>query len=133
MRLRPSTWLLILAWTLTVGVYAAGALLMTPGPQLTAFGDVMQCLVPLLANMGLLLNASSTHWRKNGFWLLLAAGRSMWMVGQLLWTYYEVGLEQAVPNPFVGDVIFFLHLVPMFAALALRPHERMTDRGLRFA
>jgi signal transduction histidine kinase len=106
---------------------------MTPGPPLTAFGDVMQCLVPLLANMGLLLNASSTHWRKNGFWMLLAAGCSMWMVGQLLWTYYEVGLERAVPNPFVGDVIFFLHLVPMFAALALRPHERMTDRGLRFA
>jgi signal transduction histidine kinase len=133
MTLRPSTWLLILGWTLTVGVYAAGALLIPPGPRLTAFGDVMQCLAPLLANMGLLLNASSTHWRKNAFWMLLAAGCSMWMVGQLLWTYYEVGLAQTVPNPFIGDVIFFLHIVPMFAALALRPHERLTDRSLRFA
>ncbi|MCL4523850.1 MAG: HAMP domain-containing histidine kinase [Acidobacteria bacterium] len=131
MRLKPSTWLMIAAWTLLVGGYAAVALLVKPGPNLTAFGDVMQCLVPLFANAGLLMNAGSTHWRRNAFWMLLALGCSMWMAGQLLWTYYEVVLKQPTPNPFVGDVIFFLHTVPMIGALALLPHARMTDRAIR--
>jgi signal transduction histidine kinase len=123
--------MLIAAWILLVGGYAAAALIFPPGPRLTAFGDVMQCLVPLFANAGLLINAGSTHWRRNAFWMLLALGCSMWMAGQLLWTYYEVVLHQAVPNPFVGDVIFFLHTVPMIGALALLPHARTTDRGIR--
>ncbi|MBI3483706.1 MAG: HAMP domain-containing histidine kinase [Acidobacteria bacterium] len=131
MRLKPSTWLMIVAWTLLIGGYAAVALLAKPGTQLTAFGDVMQCLVPLFANAGLLINAGSTHWRRNAFWMLLALGCSMWMAGQLLWTFYEVVLHQPVPNPFAGDVIFFLHTVPMIGALALLPHARTTDRGIR--
>ncbi|MBI3662741.1 MAG: HAMP domain-containing histidine kinase [Acidobacteria bacterium] len=131
-RVSPSAWLIVAAWTLLVGGYAAVALIFPPGPQLTAFGDVMQCLVPLFANAGLLINAGSTHWRRNAFWMLLALGCSMWMAGQLLWTFYEVVLHQPVPNPFAGDVIFFLHTVPMIGALALLPHARTTDRSLRY-
>lgn len=133
MRLKPSTWCLFILWVVVTGSYTLMALLVQPGPRLTAFGDVMQCLVPLFANAGLLLNAGSNNWRKNAFWMLLALGCTMWMGGQFLWTYYEVGLEKPVPNPFIGDVIFFLHTVPMIAALALRPHERRKDRSLRFA
>lgn len=133
MRLKPSTWGLICLWILVVGGYALAAVTIPPGPRLTAFGDIMQCVVPLIANAGLLLNASTSNWRKNAFWMLLALGCAMWMAGQCLWTYYEIGLEQTVPNPFVGDVIFFLHTVPMIGALALRPHERGHDRTLRFA
>ncbi|HEV8385690.1 MAG TPA: HAMP domain-containing sensor histidine kinase [Candidatus Acidoferrales bacterium] len=132
MRLKPSTWLILAAWTLLVGGYAAGALLIPPGPHLTAFGDVMQCLVPLFANAGLLMNAGSTHWRRNAFWMLLALGCSMWMCAQLMWTYYELVLKQAAPNPFSGDVIIFLHAVPLIGALALRPHARIADRSIRF-
>jgi len=40
----------------------------------------------------------------------------------LLWTYYEVILRRDVPDLFAGDVILFLHIVPLMAALALRPH-----------
>jgi signal transduction histidine kinase len=133
MRLKPSTWCLLIVWVLVIGSYALAALTLPAGPTLTAFGNMMQCLVPLFANFGLLLNAGSNNWRKNAFWMLLALGCTMWMAGQFLWTYYEVGLRQTVPNPFVGDVIFFLHTVPMIAALALRPQERHADRSLRFA
>jgi signal transduction histidine kinase len=133
MRLKPSTWCLLIVWIVVVGSYAVAAMTMPAGPKLTAFGDVVQCLVPLFANFGLLLNAGSNNWRKNAFWMLIALGCTMWMAGQFLWTYYEVGLKVAVPNPFVGDVIFFLHTVPMIAALALSPHDRRSDRNLRFA
>jgi len=128
---RSTKWILV-SWILLVGGYAAASLLLRPGPHLTAFGDIAQCLVPLFANAGLLLNAASPNWRRNAFWMLLALGCTLWMVGQLQWTYFEVYLHQPMPNPFVGDIIYFVHTVPMIAALALKPHERQADRNLRF-
>ena len=47
-----------------------------------------------------------------------------WLCSQVLWTYFEVVLRKETPNPFVGDVILFLHIVPMMAALAVQPHMR---------
>jgi len=123
---------IILPWIVLVGGYAAVSFLLRPGPQLTAFGDVALCVVPLFANAGLLLNAASPQWRRNSFWMLLALGCTLWMVGQLQRTYVEVYLHQSVPNPFVGQIIFFLHIVPMIAALALQPHQPYPDSSLRF-
>jgi signal transduction histidine kinase len=116
-----------------LGGYAAVSLLVAPGQSLEAFGDIVQCLVPLLAVTALLWNASSSDWRKNLFWTMLAVGCAMWMFGQLMWTYLEVGLHQSVPNPFIGDVVFFLHIVPMFVALAMAPHAGKTDLNLRLS
>jgi signal transduction histidine kinase len=122
----------IAGWVLLVGSYLVAALTLSDGPTLTTFGDIAQCFAPLLANLGLLLNASSTHWRKNAFWMLLAMGCTMWMLGQFMWVYFELYLHVTVPNPFAGDVIFFLHVVPMIAALTLQPHLRQADRHLRY-
>jgi len=119
-------------WILLVGGYVAGALLMPPGDRRTAFGDLVQCFIPLLANTGLLLNAASPRWRQNWFWMLFAMSCTLWMGGQVLWTHYEVFLRQASPNPFPGDPIFFFHTVPMIAALTLQPHLRRTGRGTRY-
>jgi diguanylate cyclase (GGDEF)-like protein len=55
----------------------------------------------------------------------------MWLFAQVLWTYFEVFLRQDTPNPFVGDVILFLHVVPMMAALAVQPHIQRNDHSLR--
>jgi signal transduction histidine kinase len=118
-------------WILLVGGYVAGALLLPAGDRLTAFGDVIQCFVPLLANTGLLLNAASPRWRQNWFWLLFALSCTLWMAGQILWTHYEVFLHQPNPNPFSGDPIFFFHTVPMIAALTLLPHLRRTEQRTR--
>jgi signal transduction histidine kinase len=54
-------------------------------------------------------------------------GCAAWLVGQSIWTYFEVVLHQDAPNPFIGDVILFLHPVPMIGALALKPHDRRDD------
>src|SRR2546426_6533168 len=132
MRPSLSTWWILAAWILFVGSYAGVSLLLRPGPGLTTYGDLAQCVVPLFANAGLLLNAGSSNWRRNSFWMLMALGCTLWMVAQLLWTYFEIYLHQPVPNPFTGDFIFFLHTVPMIAALALEPHKRQPEPGLRF-
>ncbi|HEV2489648.1 MAG TPA: ATP-binding protein [Candidatus Acidoferrales bacterium] len=118
---------------IVLGGYAAASLLAFPAASLTAFGDIVQCLVPLLAVTVLLWNASSSDWRTNLFWTMLAAGCALWMFGQLMWTYIEVGLHQSVPNPFIGDVVFFLHIVPMFVALAMAPHAGKSDLNLRLS
>ena len=54
-------------------------------------------------------------------WLFMAFGVALWVSAQLLWTYFEVILRKEVPNPFVGDIAIVLHLVPIVAALAIRP------------
>ena len=116
---------------LYLGVYAAASLSLH-GQALDSFGNIAQCVVPLLANAGLLLNAGTPHWRRNVFWMLIAASCSLWMFGQFQWTYYEVYLKQPLPDMYPGDIIFFLRGIPMMAALALRPHLKRSELQLRF-
>jgi signal transduction histidine kinase len=117
---------------LFLGVYAAACLILPSGRTLDTFGNVAQCLVPLLANAGLLLNAGTPHWRRNVFWMLAAMSCTLWMIGQFQWTYYEVYLGQSLPDMYPGDIIFFLRGIPLMAALALRPHLKRSELELRF-
>ena len=72
-----------------------------------------------------------THSRRSRvFWVLLGAGCGIWLIGQAVWTYFEVILRQDVPNPFIGDVILFLHPVSMIGALALNPHDQRDDLNI---
>jgi len=127
---RTNAWL-IGVWILWLGLYAAIAHHLGPGPRLASFGDVAQCLVPLFANAGLLINAGTPHWRRNLFWMLLALSCTLWMVGQFEWSYYEVYLHKDVPGLFPGDIIFFLRGIPLMAALALRPHRTRGELRMR--
>ena len=115
-----------------LGVYTLFSLTLPPNGSLKAFGNIVQCLVPLLANAGLLLNAGTPHWRRNVFWMLTAMSCTLWMIGQFQWTYYEVYLHQPLPDLYPGDIIFFLRGVPLMAALALRPHMKRSEMQLRF-
>jgi signal transduction histidine kinase len=117
---------------LFVGSYAVVSLSLPHGQALSTFGNVTQCLVPLLANAGLLLNAGTPHWRRNVFWMLAATSCTLWMMGQFQWTYYEVYLHQPLPDMYPGDIIFFLRGIPLMAALALRPHLKRSQLTLRF-
>ena len=120
-------------WLLFLAVYASTSLLLHRGSHaLTAFGDLSQCIVPLLANAGLLLNAGTPHWRRNLFWMLLAMGCTLWMIGQFDWTYYEIYLHRAMPDNDPVDIVFFLRGIPMMAALTLRPHLQRGELRLRF-
>lgn len=120
-------------WFMVLVIYAGVSLSLQRGsPALSVFGNLVQCMVPLLANAGLLLNAGTPHWRKNLFWMLLALGCTLWMVGQFAWTYYEVYLHQAMPDLYAGDIVFFLRGIPMMAALTLRPHLKRSEVHLRF-
>src|SRR5438876_10217225 len=114
-------------------VYSGASLMLKRGSEsLSTFGNLVQCLVPLLANAGLLLNAGTPHWRRNIFWMLLAMSCTLWMIGQFEWTYYEVYLHRPLPEMYPGDILFFLRGIPMMAAIALRPHRKRGEIQLRF-
>ena len=79
---RKIAWLLA-SWVAFLAVYGAISLTHAHDPQtLSTFGNIVQCLVPLLANAGLLMNAGTPHWRRNVFWMLLAMSCTLWMTGQ---------------------------------------------------
>ena len=118
---------------LILATYSAVSLALPRGaPSLSTFGNLVQCIVPLLANAGLLLNAGTPHWRRNVFWMLLGMSCTLWMVGQFEWTYYEVYLNRPLPEMYAGDILFFLRGIPMIAALALCPHLKRGEIQLRY-
>jgi signal transduction histidine kinase len=120
-------------WLFVLGTYAVVSLALPRNSQsLVTFGNLVQCVVPLLANAGLLLNAGTPHWRRNLFWMLLAMGCTLWMIGMFQWTYFEVYLHKPVPDLYAGDIVFFIRGIPVIAALALRPHRKRGELRLRF-
>jgi len=114
-----------------VCVHVALSLVVPRSFALTAFGDLLQNLVLLLAAVAFLTNVRTTSGRTRLFWLLMGLGLAIWLGSQVMWTYFEVYLRHEAPNPFAGDVILFLHVVPMMAAVAIQPHLRQEDHAIR--
>ena len=114
-------------WWVVVGtilvLHIALSLFVPPSYPLTAFGDILQNVILCCAVVAFSLNIKTPASKTRLFWILMTLGLSMWLVSQLMWTYIEVYLRHPAPNPFVGDVVLFLHIVPMMAAVAIQPHE----------
>jgi signal transduction histidine kinase len=125
-------WNVAAAWLILLGGYAAAVLWIPAGISRNAFVDIFLCVLPLIVNGALLLNAISPDWRKNAFWMLLALGCSLWMAGQAIWTYIEIYDRRDVLYPFIADIVFFLHAVPMIVALTMQPHKRPDDRKMLY-
>src|SRR5271157_3648685 len=108
---------------------------MPRGYALTAANDLIQGALLLVATAVFLLNTErarcpTLHIRL--FWILMSAGTILWLTYHgISWIYFEVIKRQEVPDPFLGDVVLFLHLVPMIAALAVLPHLREDERDER--
>jgi signal transduction histidine kinase len=132
MKLSRSSALILGAWVFFVGGYAAASLLLPHGHGLVTFSDLMECCVPLFANTCLLWNAASPYRRRNAFWMLLALGCTLWLAGALIWTYEELALHNTSHIPFPGDLLMFLHVIPLMAALTMVPHARKMREILRF-
>jgi hypothetical protein len=108
------------------------SVLMPIGPALTIASDLIQEALLLVASLAFLTNTlwsrgTTSHIRL--FWILMTAGMVFWLTYQSMWGYFEVVKRVDVPDPFLGDVVLFLHLVPMIAALAVLPHLREEDRN----
>src|SRR5690349_10648915 len=123
-------WVFCLA-SLVVAQTAASLFLPKRSFALSASSDIIQFTLLLCATVLCLASASNKTGRSHLFWLLMALGMGSWLAYQFLWTYIEVVRKHEVPNLFAGDIILFLHFVPMMAALALQPDVQQDERELR--
>src|SRR6266849_3573833 len=107
---------------------------MPRGEALTIASDLIQGTLLLVATAAFLTNTSRSRCRTlhiRLFWILMSTGMLFWLTYQGMWNYFEVLKRVDVPNPFLGDIVLFLHLVPMIAALAVLPHLREDERDER--
>src|SRR5271165_462124 len=112
----------------------AASLLVPRGDALTIASDLIYGSLLLVATAAFLPNISrsrSATFQIRLFWILMSAGIIFWLTYQGMWNYFEVFKREEVPEPFLGDIVLFLHLVPMIAAFAVLPHLREDERDER--
>jgi signal transduction histidine kinase len=111
---------------LTLAV-AATEWFMPRGFALTAFGDVLAMLMLMAASAAFCWNAI-TQPRARIFWMLFGLGCTLWTINSAIWAYYEIILRKDLPEPCIGDVILFVHVITFITAVALLPHRPRSDR-----
>lgn len=96
-------------------------------------GNILASLGMLVMSAATARNIARTHNQSRIFWILIFSGFFLWTANQLMWTWYEVIVHKPLPDPFVGDIILFMHLVPFMAAIALRPHRARDEHKWHFS
>jgi len=126
-RMSASRQLAVAGFAIFILAVAAVTCFAPRGFAIIAFGDILGLVLLLLAALAMVQNAVAQP-RHRAFWGLLSAGCFLWAFNQAGWTWVEVILRADLPDPFIGDVILFVHVVPFMAAVALRPHRPLKDR-----
>ena len=106
------------------------SLLVPRGFFLIAAGDSAALGLFTVITAVIIRNARAQQGRTRLFWTFMAVGFFMWTFNQAAWFVYEIVLRRDMPNPFFSDVILFMHVVPLIAAVALAPHISEKGKGL---
>ena len=120
----------VLAGGITLA-FAVVSLTVPRGPTLTAIFDVGYFLLTLTVGVAMLANAWSARGVNRRFWTLMGSGCILWAVDLAAWIYYEVVRHTNAPVVSFRDVFLFLHLIPMIAAIGLRPHRIEGEQKFR--
>jgi signal transduction histidine kinase len=107
------------------------ALFLPQSFALTALSDIIQCILLFSGTMALVPQVARANGRLRLFWTLIGTGITFWFCYQLFWSYYEVWLRTDVPDLCAADIVLFLHIVPLMAAVALRPHAPQDEYAAR--
>src|SRR5712692_10366450 len=102
-----------------------------PSPFLrVAMGDLIPLLLVAAALILSARNAFDSRGHTRLFWSLIAAGMAMWCFNQACWVWFEVVVRRPLPEPSLGDVVLFLHVVPIMGAVAIRPQQAEGREGM---
>ncbi|MFY9646095.1 MAG: HAMP domain-containing sensor histidine kinase, partial [Terriglobales bacterium] len=114
---------LLLAFALTPMVFTGPFFRM-------AMGDLVPLLAVLATTIVFARNTRDSRGYARLFWGLMTAGAAMWSINQACWAWYEIVIRKPLPDPFVGDIVLFLHVVPIMAAVAIRPYQADEREGM---
>jgi signal transduction histidine kinase len=107
-------------------------LLLPKGYALAFIGDGLQVALVATAAMLAFQNSLRSHSHVRGFWLLIFLGCAMWTVSLLLWSVYELWFRREVPDIPIADILLFVKLVPLTAAIGLEPDKSNASRFRAF-
>jgi len=111
-------------------IKAVLSLAVKPGSSLVSYSGISYFLLLLLAASFAVRNGIRNTLGNRPFWFFLGTGCGVWTLHEYIQLYYELGLHTEVPNNSIADTLVFLHLVPLMAALAIRPHRNLSERRL---
>jgi signal transduction histidine kinase len=113
-------------------VYAVVSLTVRESFGLTVLGDFTAFVLVGWATVLMLAMALDTRGQTRTFFALFTAGCFLWFITHCGWVWIEVIRREPLPDPFLGDIVLFIHVVPFMAAVALRPHRPHEQRKLYF-
>lgn len=102
-----------------------------PSFFLTMFGDLLPCVLLLIAVLAVRENFRTQRGVLPLFWKLMAAGFIQLLISQSYWFYYDSAKRNSTPSPVLGDVLFLLAHIFFLSALMLRPHSISAGSNLR--
>jgi diguanylate cyclase (GGDEF)-like protein len=113
----------LVAVVLTLALVVSAVLLLAPAEAYTVLllDDLSQVLAALFATVSTTLCAVRIRDDRRRAWAALAAGCGGWLVGQSIWSWYELVLHETTPFPSIADVGFLGFPLGATAALLLYP------------
>ncbi|MGO9862745.1 MAG: sensor histidine kinase [Terriglobales bacterium] len=114
---------LLLAFAVAPGVF--------PSPFFrVAMGNLVPLAVIGAACIVSVRNAVDSRGHPRMLWGLMAAGMVLWGCHQAVYTWLEVVIRQPMRHGFPGDIVLFLHIVPIMAAVTIRPYRANEGEGI---
>jgi signal transduction histidine kinase len=95
-------------------------------------GEAIPAVIILFNILGFRRIALSSSGLLRSFWFRHFAGFCIMLLSQLYWAVHFLIYRDDAQNSVPGDALFLLSLVPLFAALALRPHLQSGSPRSRF-
>ncbi len=114
-----------------VVIKAVLSLAVTPGTIVVSYSGVSYFLLLVLATGFAIRNAAHNTMGRRSFWVLFAIGLALWTLDQWVIVYYELILHVGVPDNSIADLVLFLHIAPLIAAVAALPHRNADTRQYR--
>jgi diguanylate cyclase (GGDEF)-like protein len=122
---------LLAAAVLLTAVLTLACVLLPQGLALAAVSDIVGGLLMLSALAAFAWHGAHSKGRLRWFWMLQAAGWTLWFSDQLVWITFDLILQKRMPAMHPADSLLFLAGAPMIAGLLLRPHRQPSERSAR--
>ncbi len=91
------------------------------GDAVKAVDDVVFVLLTIPAAVFTALAARAVHGRLRAAWIAITIGMVGWALGEVLWAYYELALEEPPPFPSLADAAYLIMPVGFGVGLLLFP------------